>query len=198
MKKLALIVTVSVLCVFAGFSPGGATPCPGMGICLEDWAINIDGTLTTPSDPLPGVVSASGDDFATGLGLLRVGVTNPGLHFVGVFVDHAIDEDVNTFFNEFGSSTGMPGTGESWEIDEPGFRPQNPGDIFTHFMASDPTASQLDNTNTLPATSPDDVSMALGRSFALATGESALVSFLVSQTQPQAGFFLTQTDPDSA
>jgi hypothetical protein len=89
----------------------------------------------------------------------------------------------------------VPAPGQSWEIDEPGFAF---GDIFEHFASSTALAgSQLDNSNGLPASSPDDVSMALGLNLVLNSTELARISFLLSETLPTSGFYLEQTDPDS-
>ena len=157
---------------------------------LFDFALNLDGVLTTPGDPLPAAVDASSFDFATGLGAMSITFA-PGAagdYFVGAFFDHEIDETVNTFFNEFGAVSGTAAAGQSWEIDEPGFAF---GDIFTHFLAG-----ALDHTNGVPAGLDDDVSLAMGFDVSLAADEFAVIDFLVSETTP-SGFFLSHTDPDS-
>jgi hypothetical protein len=112
---------------------------------------------------------------------------------VGFFLDLEIDEPVNTFFNEFGGPEGVPGAGQSWEIDEPGFVF---GDIFNNFTASDENGSALEGSTAVPVATPDDVSMALAWNFSLGTAESAEIAFLISATPP-GGFYLSQTDPDS-
>jgi hypothetical protein len=117
-------------------------------------------------------------------------MTGAGVHNILVFLDIEIDEAINTYFNEFGNVIGAPGAGLSWEIDEPGFVF---GDIYNNFVAG-----ALDNTNGVPPGSPDDVSFALGRAFALAAGETATLNFRTSLTAPAGGFYLVQTDPDSA
>jgi hypothetical protein len=71
------------------------------------------------------------------------------------------------------------------------------GDIFPNFQAG-----LLDNLIFSDAidgqtlTPPDDVSMAMGWDFNLAADESALVTFLLSDTLP-SGFHLVHSDPDS-
>jgi hypothetical protein len=77
------------------------------------------------------------------------------------FLDAEIDEPINSFFNEYGDSSGFtPGAGESdsaadsWEIDEPQFAF---GDIFDNI-----SGGSLDNSNGVPESSPYDVSLALG------------------------------------
>lgn len=175
--------------LLAGLS---ATPVSA-AITLFDYAYNTDGVVT-PASGVPGGVNDSGFDYSTGLGTIVLTVSTTGSHFAGLFLDHEIDELENTFFNEFGVVHGAPAAGWSWEIDEPGFLF---GDIYLNFLASDSSASALDNSNGVPDSRPDDVSMAMGWSFNLAPAETALITFSLSTTRPASGFFLEQRDPDS-
>jgi hypothetical protein len=149
--------------------------------------------MYTPADTLPGGVNSSAFDFSTGLGDLVVTHTSVGaeVFFVTLFVDHEIDESVNTFFNEFGDVSGTPGAGQRWEIDEPGF---TFGDIYQNVLAG---GQVLDQSNGVPSTSPDDVSMAMSWNFLLVAGQTATASFRLSTTMPSATFYLLQRDPDS-
>ncbi len=163
---------------------------------LFDYGINLDGSkrfLPTTLSSLPGINDA-GFDYASGLGTLQITITSVGDHFVGLFLDHEIDVPLNDFFNEFGSTTGTPDMGQTWEIDEPGFLF---GDIETHFSNSTPSGSLLDNFNGVPSGFEEDVSMALGWNFTLASGEIATIEFHVSETAPTSGLYLTHSDPDS-
>ncbi len=161
---------------------------------LFDYAFNMDGAVSVPSagDPIPPGVNAGGFNDSTGLGTIGVTITGAGAHSFDAFFDHEIDEAINTYFNEVGSSTGAAAAGQSWEIDEPGFVS---GDIFENFQVS-----ALDNgigTSIWGDTFfPDDVSMAMGWDFNLAAGEDALISLVLSDVMPNGGFFLTHTDPD--
>ena len=113
-----------------------------------------------------------------------------------VFLDADIDRSVNTFFNEYGgfASLNLPSAtpagsiaASSWQIDEPGF-------LFGTVI-QDLQAGVLRNSNFIPSTAPDDVSLALG--FAIGTldpGESATVALRLG-TVADGG--LSQTDPDS-
>jgi len=186
MRMLSLFLAAAALGVFP------ATPARAVTIGLFDWAVNVDGLFAHPpgGDPIPAGVNTAGFNTTTGLGSISVAVSGAGGHFIGLFVDHDIDEASNTFFNEFGSVTGAPVAGESWEIDEPGFVF---GDIYTNLQSN-----SLDNTNGVPAGSEDDVSMALGWDYTLAAGETSAITFLISENLPSSGFYLTQTDPDSA
>lgn len=164
-------------------------------IGLFEWGLNIDGTTYCAIGPcdfdgldlttdLPAFVDVSGFDAVTGLGTISLEIASLGGHNVDLFLDHEIDEAVNTFFNEFGDVVDVPGAVQSWEIDEPGFVF---GDIFDNFLAS-----ALDGTNGVPAGSEDDVAMALGWDFSGA----AIIDFTVSEVAP-LGFHLVHTDPDS-
>ena len=186
----AMRTALAVVALVAGLWWISPAPAAAVTVSLFDWAFNIDGTLTASPGPVPPGVNAAGFDFTTGLGTLGITVAGAGVHRAGTFLDHDIDVDLNLFFNEFGAVSGTPGAGLSWEIDEPGFLF---GDIFMNF-----SAGALDNTNGVPVGSPDDVSMALLWDFILAAGGSATVTFSVSGTAPASGFYLSQTDPDSA
>uniref|UniRef100_A0A831ZWA2 PEP-CTERM sorting domain-containing protein n=1 Tax=Desulfacinum infernum TaxID=35837 RepID=A0A831ZWA2_9BACT len=121
---------------------------------------------------------------------MKITLLVPGLHSVLAYVDDEIDEEANTYFNEYGETSGTPEAAQSWEIDEPGYVY---GDIDDNFISG-----ALDGTNGVPQDEPDDVAMALGWSFDLAPDFKATVKFTVSQTAPTAVFHLIQTDPDSS
>lgn len=185
-KKLTLLFAMASAAMVA-------TAAPAATIDLQEWGINIDGTIThgdiTGADTLPGTVNSAAFDFSTGLGTLQIKLTDAGSHSVILFVDHEIDQEGNTFFNEYGAVAGTLEPGQSWEIDEPGW---TFGDIYDNFLASG-----LDNTNGVPSTAPEDVSMAMAWNFTLAAGDIGTVSFILSTIQPTSGFYLAQTDPDS-
>lgn len=165
-----------------------ATPATAASVNLFEAAFNLDGAVAVIA-AAPANVNTSAFDQVTGLGQISITITGAGSHQLGAFVDHEIDEAINTFFNEFGAAVGTAASGQSWEIDEPGYVF---GDIYANF-----TAGTLDNANAVPAGSPDDVSMALGWNFSLLSSETATVRFVVTETAPASGFYLQQTDPDS-
>jgi hypothetical protein len=185
-SKLFPAITALLLCL-------GLPNAASANIALFDYGFNIDGTTTLNGAPLPSAIDASGFDFSTGLGSIGITVSGTGAHSVTGFFDHEIDEPINTFFNETGSTTGAPAAGQSWEIDEPGFAN---GDIFENFQAG-----ALDNgigTSVYGDTTfPDDVSMAVGWDFVLALGEQAMITFALVDMRPSSGFFLEHNDPDS-
>jgi MYXO-CTERM domain-containing protein len=160
-------------------------------IDLFEYAFNIDGTVSHPTlgDPVPGSVNLAGFDTTTGIGTILMTLTGAGSHYAATFLDHEIDQAINTYFNEYGTTSGSPDTGQSWEIDEPGYVF---GDIYDNFLGS-----ALDNSNAVPSSLADDVSMAMGWDFSLGASETATIDFVLSETQPTSGFYLTQTDPDS-
>ncbi len=113
-----------------------------------------------------------------------------GLKFLP-FLDAEIDESVNTFFNEFAEISGVLGTGQEFEVDEPGFLF---GDIFDNLLDGN-----LDNTNALPSGSEDDVAMGLAFGFSvdLKPGDKAVIEVLISEDGGQLGTFsITQRDSD--
>ncbi len=187
-KKFLLPVVVVLLTCGVFGAPAFAV------ISLYDWAVNIDGSLSEfPSygvpDPIPSGMNVSAFDDTTGLGTITLTVSGAGSHYVGLFVDHEIDEAINTYYNENGDAVGSPATGQSWEIDEPGYAF---GDIYGNLLGS-----ALDGSNGVPAGSEDDVSMAMAWDFDVAD-LPAIITFNLSYTAPPSGwFYLVHNDPDS-
>ncbi len=180
MRYIKTILGAGALLCAASLPTFGAT-------ILYEYAFNIDGTVT--HNAAPGGVNLAGFNTGTGLGSITYTTSKLGANYVSFFVDHEIDESPNTFFNEYGSTSGAgPAAGQSWEIDEPGY---SFGNIFSNFGSS-----ALDGVNGVPSGSPDDVSMALAWAFSLADGQTATLTFNISETAP-SGFYLQQTDPDS-
>jgi len=185
---------ISALIGFAFFSLTSLSANAAI-IGLYDWGVNIDGTVSEIGllgDPIPGSVDVSGFNQTSGLGRIDIFFSGAGAHNALTFVDHEIDEAINTFFNENGTSSGGAlGAGQTAEIDEPGFVF---GDIYTNFLNN-----SLDNTNSLLPGNEDDVSMAIGWDFTLGADEVAVASFFTSLTNDSGGLFtLEQNDPDSS
>lgn len=187
MKRLTTVLCTLVLFAFT-LSVASAAD-----IVLYDAIFNVNGAISEPffGDPLPAELNAGAFDFNTGLGTLAFTITGAGNHSVITFLDHEIDEAVNTFFNENGAVNGAPAAGQSWEIDDP----QN-------YIIGDVYAGSLFNSNELLSLPPDpvtggyDVSMALGWDFTLAPLETAYINFVVAETAPN-GFYLSHTDPET-
>jgi hypothetical protein len=183
MKRSTTLTSIAALLWLA------ASPSHG-SILLTEHGLNIDGDLTTDTS-WPANVDASLFDIVTGLGRISVTVSTSGTHLVLAYFDHDIDADVNTFFNELGSvGGGAPASGQSWEIDEPGFD-DPPGDIYDNWLNG-----ALDDS--IGFVTPNDVSMALGYDFTLAAGEKAVITFFTSTVDEAPGFYLRHQDFDSA
>jgi len=185
-------------------------------VALQDYLFSVNGTSYCPDSAcggslLPVGLDSSGFDFSTGLGTL-VWTFTPGAaatYFFDAFFDHYLHAP---FFNEFGTVSGAASAGVSWQIDEPGFGDGNRlGTIFDNAMAN-----ALDNANHVPGTTSNflndcggngggaadptcnnDVSLAMGFNFVLATVDSAVITLSTSRFHPGSGFFLHQSDPDS-
>ncbi len=127
--------------------------------------------------------------------LNNTGLTVTDLRFV-LFLDADIDRDDNTFFNEYGTFISLalpvgapPGAiaATEWEIDEPEYVF---GNIYSHALAG-----VLDNSNGVPSSTVDDVSLALLFSLGdIAPGQFVTVTGTLSPTDA-AG--LGHFDPDS-
>ncbi len=178
-------------------------------ISLYQWGINLNGTFyygnVTYGNHLGDVPGLGNDllDPESGLGTLTWHYTaaaeGEDVLFISWF-DHEIDEYENGFINEYGSTGGVPGPYQMWEIDEPMYLF---GDIAWNvnngvldssnsiFAGSDPTGDGIEG---------DDVSMALGWNFVLNTGDRADIALILSEDDADidgAAFFLSHTDPDS-
>lgn len=173
------------------------------GMDLNGTAFGTSAQLSV--DPLPAgleyAFSASLSADATDLTLRYEFTNNTGGTLADVwffsFVDAEIDVAINDFFNEAGFQLGAPGTGpgdpdaDAWEIDEPGFVF---GDIFSNLLLG-----ALDNTNSVPLASPEDVSMALGFSLGdLLPNHIATIDILLSDDGDVLGSLALQHfDTDS-
>lgn len=190
MKPRTWIFSVFLAVAFLAF---GVAPV-GANVTLWGWAFNVDGTMyqSTSGDSMP----TSGTLDTSGLGTLTWTTSASGSHNFIAFFDHEIDETINTFFNEYGDTSGTPSAEQSWEIDEPGYNTATgyfEGDIYNHVLAG----SLNDEYNGIPMGSPDDVSMALGWNFTLASDETAEITLRLSDIAPSSGFYLFQTDPET-
>lgn len=180
MKFHNLLLSAATILLLTG---GRAAAVP----VLFERIYEVDGVSIQPNagDAIPGFIHEGVFDLSTGLGTSTVTVSGAGSHYVGLFLDHEIDEFINTYFNELGSSSGVPLAGQTYEIDEPGYVF---GDIFDNLLNE-----ALDGTI---LAGPEDISMALAHEFVLSDGETATVSFVAGEVAP-AGFFLRHSDPDS-
>jgi hypothetical protein len=189
MKRLRVLLLVLMFGMFFVSGAGAAT------IDLYEWAFNVNGSVSDsgPGTPgaiaLPGSFNTAGFNSSTGLGSIIFQQTGGGSSSLLSFFDHEIDQTINTYSNEYGAAQGSLSAGQSWEIDEPGWVF---GDIYTNL-----TNGQLDKSNGVPSSAPDDVSMAMGWNYTLQSWQTAHITFQLSETAPTSGFYLVQTDPDS-
>jgi len=172
MNRILIVGLAIMMCIFT------ASGSPAAIFTMEIDDFNVDGSIAGFSTPFDFTAISWTTTFTTA-----------GNHFYILFVDPDIDQNINTYFNEYGAAIGTLAAGQSWEIDEPGYVY---GDSYANFLAG-----VLDNSNGVPSSAPDDVSMALGWDFFLAPGQTADLFFLLTEYAPSSGFYLTQTDPDS-
>jgi|GEM_PF-2606989 len=113
-----------------------------------------------------------------------------------VLLDPEIDQETNTFFNEYGSINGVPGVhgydASQWQIDEPGF--------LTGTLLQNIFAGSLNDSNSVPPSALNDVAMSLGFSLGnLNPGTDATVLFQISEQGDSLGsVLLGQHDSDPA
>lgn len=172
--------------IFLGWMIICFAPPSANAVVLYDWIFNIDGTVYDSfyGDSIP--TSGSLDD---GLGTLSLEITGAGAHNIIGYFDFEADQNTNTYYNEYGSTTGSPAAGQSWEIDEPGWVF---GDIIDNIYAG-----ALDNSNGVPSGSEDDVSFAIGWNFSLLPDDVAVIGFALTNQRPSDGYYLTQVDAGS-
>lgn len=181
-------------CMLAGVAQGGP-----IGVAQLGGYVHANGSLQTQLDTSSGSFFSTLDaDNLGSFGWTFTNTTGNALSNVLflVFLDADIDRDLNTFFNEYGEfgNLGLPPSAvlgsiaaSSWEIDEPGFLF---GNITTNLFAG-----TLDNSNGVPSSAPDDVSLALGFSLSqLNPGQSMTVSASIFLADIGG---LRQVDPDS-
>jgi hypothetical protein len=196
---------------------------------LDGWAFNIDGVFT-PYDPagsdvsnFPPQVNGSGFDAGvinlplglttgSGTGTIVATVNGPGEHTVITWLDVHLDLYEPWYTDEMGRTAGSLPTGATWQIDEPGWGAcdsnTQPADCptYTGTAIADVAGGTLSNSNRVPIVDGDrlltDISLALGRTFTVASGQLAHVTFrtgYVSSTeelnlyiQNNPGFYLVQ------
>ncbi len=169
-----------------------------VGASVEGWAVpyhlfdygySIEGRLVLAPASAPASVDDSAFDYNTGLGSILVSAQGSGPHYFGVYLDHELDEDSNTFFNEYGEPIRSPAASQSWEIDEPGY---TYGNLLANFQDN-----RLDNSSGVPSGRPDDVAMAMAWTLSLDVGQIAYMRFDLTEMPPSTGFYLRHYDPDS-
>jgi hypothetical protein len=160
---------------------------------LFDWGFSVSGNIYTfAGPPLPPSIDASGFDFNSGLGTVKISFTPgaAGNYFVDVFFDHDLQ---SKFGNEIGAVTGTAAAGQTWQIDEPGSGSMSgDGHVIANFYND-----AFDNANHIASNPPFDVSMGMGFHFALTAGQTASAAFSVSTIPPPSGFYLSQIDPNN-
>lgn len=184
MRKLALVLC-AVLALTWGVSTASADT-----IRLADFGFNIDGTAFPGTVPtIPGAINVAGFDFLTGLGTITLDYRpGPGTFDILAFFDHDIIGDNNPFDDESAAVVGLPGAGQTWEIDEPGF---TVGDLIPNIIAGVLDNKILDGSTN----GPQDLAMAMGFNFTIPdAGKRALITLILSTSAPNGGFYLHQFD----
>ncbi|UCD36496.1 MAG: hypothetical protein JSU90_06635, partial [Nitrospiraceae bacterium] len=214
---LGLIILLTAVNVSAqsynldwGFNIDGTSYCYDGLDCTFDF-VGYSGGLTS-RDQLPPVIDTSGielidfqNSFASGLGTATVTIDGAGLHFVIFYVDQDLGPLYTDSTDENGGPFGILPVGEMWEVDEPGDGASGDGTLgLTYFgdliQFNFVIDGILDNTIFFDALDNQflghngDTAMALGWNFELSAGDTATISFTVSDSVVPTGFYLMQTD----
>jgi hypothetical protein len=220
--------------LFLFIALAGFAAAPAAFADIPDYMLNVNGTTYCPALPQPGspglcdsfggfaAAGATGTlDTAfpggTGLGTetLVFNPGAPGTYYVNLWVFEAVN--VANPFDQYGSTSGSPTAGETWQIDVPDTTYAGElGTAGAGTIVGNTATNALSDTNLVPgqtsnsdltscgfftggpavANCNDAASMALGFAFTLAAGEEEVVTFTVQQTAP-GGFYLATTDPTS-
>ncbi len=163
-------------------------------VMLSIWAFNVNGThyySEAGSPPLPANFDTSAFDFTTGYGQVIITFSSPGSYNVASFFDIEAGLPIN---DDLGQTSPVgPPAGLTWEIGNPygnvsGSIADDFWGVFPDYLAA------LTNTNLVGGGEHDDISMALGLQFNLASG-FATVRFDLSPNEPPSGFYLEQIGP---
>src|SRR3974377_2405677 len=90
----------------------GSAASAAMSVDIQEWTTNRDTAITdvqSTTGTTAGLSSMPGGSFggpstSTGLGTVTFTVTGVGGHFFGMFMDPELNQAVNGFTNEFGST----------------------------------------------------------------------------------------------
>jgi len=192
-KLLIASVVIMLLCL-------GASNALAQNTSLQDLGFNVNGSLSVYPSSTPGV-NLGGYNTTTGLGKITY-TSNASGYFDVIFV---VPVSV-PFYNEYGSPSGTPSSGESWEIDNLEYANTSiVADWMGNTLSDGNDAPQgasdnyLDTCDGGTETTVGDcnglVANALGYAFTVGSGDQESVVVTVSQTAPTSGFYLDQTHP---
>ncbi|MGP0074264.1 MAG: hypothetical protein ACLPWF_20310 [Bryobacteraceae bacterium] len=176
---------------------------------LQDWGFNIDGTWYADQTTNTGGLNLSGWNQTTGLGTITLTTTTGGN-----FDFWVLDPISTPDYNEYGATSGTPGSGQSWQIDVPDYDSIGDTNHPSTSIISNAQADTLNNTNGVPGNASnyfgtcssggdcnDITSLAMGFDYgAPASGQEDVITLSLSTTAPTSGFYLEQihpTDPNN-
>jgi hypothetical protein len=172
-------------------------------VSLADWCVNLNGDSTSVCNgggASSANINTSGFDETLEPGTNTLGSITikigTGAQAAAVYMDYDVNFALFGFDQDFGDTVGALSATQSWDLDVP------PNPYFE--MAGNPL-TPLSNTNTSGtfSTSPTpccDVSWALEESLNVdpALYSGGTITFTVSTTAPRSGFYLEQTNGDTA
>jgi hypothetical protein len=178
---------------------------------LNDWCINNNGSVgaanNQPSNSCNGGILApdpnvniTGFDTtlspaANSLGSIAVSF-GTGNQYIGVYMDYDVDFATFLSFDDYGTVNGLLPAGVSFEMDDP-----NSGSLFGDFASGTLTNMDHVDQTTCAANAPAncDVAWALAQSLFVnpALYSGGAITFKVSDTAPNSGFYLRQTNADT-
>lgn len=175
MKKLWICMVVLAAVLTLGASAALATD-----VSYWDFGVNAGGDFYYDGDLLPAYIDTTGFDFTSGLGSISVNFAPgaAGTYGVTAYVNDDLGAD---YQDDYGMAVNSLAAGQSWEVFD-----TTDGDFY--FVRFEGNA-----LNNSAASGPTDIGLALGWDFFLNSGQSALITFIVSDVAPD-GFYLHQFD----
>jgi len=184
-----MILTIACLALLIPFTASAATSTWQ----LWDWSAYIDGGTYNPPALPPG--SDTFFDYATGMGWLSFSFNTAGSHAAGVYFNPYFDTGYGNNNTGYGVVHGAAPSGVTYAMDDPDALA-----LWGKF-----STNTLDNLNLIPIYAPPsgppyyfppccNIGWAEMLSFTLNPGDTATVTFTVSDTDPQSGFYLEARD----
>jgi hypothetical protein len=218
MNRIKNVLFLGALIALAGI---GAQRAVADTPTLLDLWFNEDGTFVQDSGTGAPGVNEGGLNEVTGIGTITFTDTTASSGYFGVFINEAVG---TPYWDEYGSTSESPSSGESWEIGNVPYIGGSPscatsygaslpgyvdtcsstftdaqkgtlGDTNGQPLGSGANFNTGDCVSSTPGACNGDVAAALGYSYDLSAGDEEIITVTISQSAPSSGFYIDQTNP---
>jgi hypothetical protein len=197
-----------LLAVLGSLVIGGQVAHAGQ-VSLADWCVNVNGDTATAcnggggggvsSNPDGGTVSLTNFDqtlegASNTLGSVTVAMNAGAGQYVSFYADYDVDYDTYGSFADYATIVGSLPSGVSYSVNDPniytGLTSPSGYTLFDEFANNDLDDTNYVGTPALPDNECCDVAFALS----LAVNAAETVTFSVTTTAPDSGFYIQQTN----